>query len=290
MKTISMITLLSGCAIMLLAGCEIKDPIYNTTHPDKGAVILSADWSARSEEVGIPSEYTVELNGRSTLLTTNPAALPGLFVPGTAKLCAWNLAPGFIVADGKATLAKVDATEEEVFTSQPGWLFTGNADVNIVVDDTLRVTLPMRQRVRLLRFDLTVTEGEYDRITGIEATLSGIAPTIDLRAGGLTDATGTVAILLTRSGNKITGEARLPGISGTKQEFVVTLSFEDDEPQPRTTSSDLTLQLTGFNDDLLSPLTLTGNLRSPIRTDVGSTVIDWVSGNGTGGENGSAEM
>lgn len=276
-------------AATLLAGCDVKDPIYNTPHPEKGAIILSADWTARGEGVNIPAAYTAELNGTTTVLSSNPAPLSGLFSPGVAKLCAWNTPEGFTIADGKATLAPA-AGANGLFTSQAGWLFTGSADITVIADDTLRTTLPMHQRMRLLRFELTVTGGDYNRITGIEATLNGIATTVDLHTGTLTDATGTAVVALNRTDDKITGEARLPGIAGTSQEFAVTLSFEGNEPTPQTTRSDISAQLSTFNDGQLTAIVLTGNLRSPVNMELGSTVIDWMSGNGAGGEDGSAGM
>lgn len=46
-------------AVLLLAGCDVKDPIYNTPHPDKGQIILTTDWMRRTTGVDIPANYTV---------------------------------------------------------------------------------------------------------------------------------------------------------------------------------------------------------------------------------------
>ena len=51
MKTTSIITLL-GCAGLLLTSCDVKDPIYNTPHPDHGIVTGVTEWSQRGEGVG----------------------------------------------------------------------------------------------------------------------------------------------------------------------------------------------------------------------------------------------
>ena len=40
-------TLLCIWATLFLAGCDVKDPIYNTPHPDKGAIVITADWTRR---------------------------------------------------------------------------------------------------------------------------------------------------------------------------------------------------------------------------------------------------
>lgn len=282
--------LLAAFSTLLTVGCNDKEnPVYNTSHPDLGAISLSADWSERAEGVNLPSTYTVELNGTTAELDIHSSVIPGLFAPGSASLSAWNTPQGFNITDRKATLALEPGTQG-LHTSQADWLFSGSTDITILADDTLHTALTMRQRMRLLRFELTVAEGEYNRIASIYATLSGIATTIDLRTGMPTDATGTAFIALQRTGNKISGEARLPGISAAMQELTVILSYEGNEPLPQTTRSDLSQQLTDFNDGKLSIVTLSGNLRSPISVHAGSTVIDWISGNGEDGEHGSAGM
>ena len=54
------ITLLCVWAtVLLLAGCDVKDPIYNTPHPDKGQITLTTDWTRRTTGVDIPANYTV---------------------------------------------------------------------------------------------------------------------------------------------------------------------------------------------------------------------------------------
>lgn len=283
--------LLAASSTLLAVGCDNKeDPVYNTSHPDLGAVALSADWSERAEGVNLPSTYTVDLNGTTTELNIHSSVIPGLFAPGSASLTAWNTPQGFNITDRKATLA-LELGTNGLHTSQADWLFSGSTDITILADDTLHTTLRMRQRMRLLRFELTMTEGEYHRIASVYATLSGIATTIDLCTGMPTDATGTAFIALQRTGNKISGEARLPGISAAAQhELTVILSFEGNEPLPQTTRSDLSQQLTDFNDGKLFAITLNGNLRSPISVNTGSAVIDWISGNGEDGEHGSAGM
>ena len=47
-----------GCALLLAVSCDVKDPIYNTPHPDHGTVTLTADWSRRGTDIDIPASYT----------------------------------------------------------------------------------------------------------------------------------------------------------------------------------------------------------------------------------------
>ena len=59
------ITLLCICATLFLAGCDVKDPIYNTPHPDKGAIVITADWTQRGEGIATPAKYITEAAGTS---------------------------------------------------------------------------------------------------------------------------------------------------------------------------------------------------------------------------------
>lgn len=53
-------TLLCIWSTLFLAGCDVKDPIYNTPHPDKGAIVITADWTRRGEGIAAPAEYITE--------------------------------------------------------------------------------------------------------------------------------------------------------------------------------------------------------------------------------------
>ena len=53
-------------SVLLLASCDVKDPIYNTPHPDQGIVTGVTEWSQRGEGVAVPTEYRVEASGTTT--------------------------------------------------------------------------------------------------------------------------------------------------------------------------------------------------------------------------------
>lgn len=54
MKTRTSLTLLSACAVLSLIGCDVKDPIYNTAHPEQGTLTLTTDWSGIGEGLTAP--------------------------------------------------------------------------------------------------------------------------------------------------------------------------------------------------------------------------------------------
>ena len=72
------------------AGCDVKDPIYDTPHPEHGTVTLTADWSGIGEGLTAPASYTVAATpataaatGEYTAtLTGTTATLDHLFEPG----------------------------------------------------------------------------------------------------------------------------------------------------------------------------------------------------------------
>lgn len=201
MKTIIQQSLIAIAALLTVAACDVNDPIYNTPHPELGALTLTADWTAREEGVPIPDAYTALLAGKAFTLP-NPTAqnvlLPGFFSPGEATLLAYNQPEGVTIADGIATIdriASIDgiaaidrapASPDALQRPDPGLLFSATATTTIVADDTVHLRLPMRQLFRRVQFALTITGGDPERITSIEARLEGMAAGVNLTTGEVT--------------------------------------------------------------------------------------------------------
>lgn len=53
-------TILTAAIALSLTSC-VKDELFNTPHPDLGAVIVTTDWSAKSAEAEIPQNYTLRM-------------------------------------------------------------------------------------------------------------------------------------------------------------------------------------------------------------------------------------
>lgn len=299
MKTRTIITSF-GCVALLFAACEVKDPIYNTPHPGKGAVILSTDWSARGEGVEIPESYiaeskgTVESNGTAkadgtstangtvtaTLPAASPAPLPGLFAPEDMEVLAYNLPAGVSVNGGIATVNFAEAgTTPPLLLPDAGLLFSGTATVRPAADDTVRITLTMHQRMRQVRFTLTITDGDPERITSVKARLEGVAASINLRTGEVTGNAAAVALPFVRTGNKLTTEVWLAGIvAATGQQIVTALTFADHNRSE--TTANVTDIFENFNADKLTPLHVTGTIYAPVGSEPDGTIIDWKQNNG----------
>lgn len=268
---------LLGCVALFFASCEIKNVIYDTPHPDKGIVTGVTEWYERSEGVAVPSGYRVEASGTTMTVDGTMFTLPVPFDPGAVEVLVYNVPAGVGISNGTATVNSTsDGTAGTLLVPDAGVLFSGTSTADVIADDTVRITVPMRQRMRQIRFMLTVTEGNPERITAIEARLEGVAASIDLRTGEVTG-NAAVRIPFTRVGNKLTADVWVVGTVATAVQNIVTkLTFTDGNPIE--TTSDVTDAFRNFNADKLTPLDITGSLYALVGAEQGGTIIDWTQG------------
>lgn len=104
MRTIPTLTILCA-ATLLIAGCDVKDPIYNTAHPEQGQIILTTDWSNRTDGVGIPDSYTIMVGPYTETATETALTLDNLFEPGEYRIRIYNL-PQHVGLMGDALLVE----------------------------------------------------------------------------------------------------------------------------------------------------------------------------------------
>ena len=162
---------------------------------------------------------------------------------------------------------------------EPGVLLGGTVTADVVADDTVSVVLPMRQLFRKIAFELTVSGGDIRRITGIEARLEGVAPSVDLRTGEVTGVVTVVPVSFVRLEGKLVGAVWVPGmIPGAVQRMVVTLTFVDGVTD--TVETDFSEMFKDFNTDKLHPMRLTGDVYAPVNLDTGATIIGWTETDG----------
>lgn len=255
------------CVPWMLASC-VKDELYNTPHPDQGVVSVSVDYPQGTGE----EDYTVEVDGKP-LDEGDNASDP--LTPGEHTVLVCNTPEGFIVTDGIAYVERVDGTRAltDLIDPLPETLYSGTKTVTVVADDTLHVDLDILQRTRDLRLELTVTEGDPERIAAITGTLSGVAGAYDLRSETLYGEAVSTAPVFTRNGDKVEADLRLLGIMGDRQTLTLVLTFTDGQTQ--TTESDLTEALAGFGSDMTEPFTLTAGLRTPMEAGFSASITDW---------------
>lgn len=200
-------------AVAILTSC-VKDDLYDTPHPDRGAVVVTTDWSGKSTEADIPQAYTLRIGGREQNVSAATNVFDALLAPGGYGLTVYNSPEGISIDGNKATVNPVDLTG--AIEPHPGYLFASHQDISVVADDTLHVTAPMRQYVRRLDIELTATEGDYSRVQSATATLSGVASAADMATGDRSVA-AQVTNAFRQDDNKFTIFFRLLGIVRRKR-------------------------------------------------------------------------
>lgn len=274
------ITYTAVLAAILLASC-VKDELYNTPHPDSGAVVVTADWSDRNSDADIPQAYILSIDRQEQEVSKETNILNRLLSAGKYTLAAYNKPDQVTVANNTAS---VNATSAKHINPMPGYLFASVQDINVVADDTLRVTARMKQLIRRLNLELTATEGDYSRVQSATATLSGVASVADM-ATGERSAAAQVTNTFRQDGNKFTLFFRLLGIVTTEaQTLTVDITFNNGDTQQIV--SDVTESMKNFNNEA-EPIKLKGNLLLPVEATVtGATITGWneVDG-GTGDAN-----
>ena len=255
-----------------LGGC-VKDELHDTPHPDKGIVAVSIDLPQGASG----EDYTVEIDGTTADGKEGRYTVSDPLPPGEYTVLAYNTPQGFTVTDGIARVERTDGTVRaltDFINPLPDYLYSGTERITVMADDTLRMNLDVTQRVRDLHIELTVTEGDPERITGITGTLSGVAETYDLRNETLYGEAVSTRPTFTRDGDKVSADLRLLGVLGDAQTLTLVLTFTDGQTQ--TVESDLTEVLSGFGEgDMTQTFAIEGGLRTPLEAGFSATITDW---------------
>ena len=254
-------------AAVLLSSC-VKDTLYDTPHPDKGAVTISLTGLSADDN------YVLDMDGKVADITGSPFTNPDLLNPGTHSMVIYNRAEGFTDGKSRADGASV--------ISLPGYLKTVSQEITVTADDTLRVNAVPQQRVRDLQLELEVTQGRPELIQTVTGTLSGIAGAFDMEAEQTTGEPASTAVAFTRDGDKLTADARLLGTMGAVQTLVLDIVFVDGGRTQRT-EVDLTEALADFNGNMTDGYRVTGTLETPVGMEEASAEITgWETVDGGG--------
>lgn len=264
-----------GMAALTLTGC-VKDELFDTPHPGKGSITVTADWSARGEGIATPESWNLSMGDYHGTETTATHAPDHLFEPGSYSLVAWNPATDISVS---GTTASVTSTADGCISGDPGWLFTSVQEVTIEADRDHAFTAAMQQQVRQLTLTIRFTGDAAERVEGISGRLSGVAGTMDF-ASDTYSAPSDVALNFTKitqgeNAGVWTATVRLLGITGESQQLTGGITYAGDNLPSTPIASDMTAQLAGFNDNKTVPLGLACDLETPTQAGVTATIIDW---------------
>lgn len=264
-----------GMAALTLTGC-VKEELFDTPHPGKGSITVTADWSARGEGIAIPQSWNLSMGDYHGTETAATHAPDYLFEPGSYTLVAWNPATDISVS---GTSASVTSTADGCLSGEPGWLFTSVQEVTIDADRDHAFTATMQQQVRQLTLTIRLTGDAAARVEGISGRLSGVAGTMDF-ASDTYGAPSSVALNFTKitqgeNAGAWTATVRLLGITGESQQLTGGITYAGDNLPSTPIASDMTALLAGLNDNNTVPLSLACDLETPTQAGVTATIIDW---------------
>ena len=263
MKARQYINMMGMAAAVLLSSC-VMDTLYDTPHPDKGAVTVSLTGLSADDN------YVLDMDGQTADITGSPFTYPDLLAPGTHSMVIYNLVEGFTF-DGRTARVNAHTDGTSVIPLQ-GYLKTVSQEITVTADDTLRVNAVPVQRVRDLQFELEVTQGRPELIQSVTATLSGIAGIFDMEKGQTIGEPTSTVFSFTRDGSKLMADARLLGTMGAVQTLVLDIVFTDGGRTQRT-EVNLTEAMKDFNGDMTTGYRITGTLETPVGMEEGKGEI-----------------
>lgn len=259
---------LTAIAALQLTSC-VKDDLHCTSHPDTGALTVTADWSDRSEGIATPDRWCMAIGGYTGEATTATHTPDYLFAPGDYTLTAWTPAEAI-------TISGTTATARYTAGSNIGWLFAATMPVSIDRDCDHALTATMRQQVRQLNIVIEPEGDAADHISSITATLSGAAGSLNFATNTYGSPTQAPLTFRKTADGKWAATVLLLGIAGQSQKLSGTVTFADGNPQPLAFESDLTAALSGFNDGKTVALSIGGTVVTiPSSSGATATIDNW---------------
>lgn len=269
---------MAGMAALLLTSC-VKDDLYDTPHPDKGAVVITTDWTEALAESTVPETYLLRMDGGEAVQADEKKlCYPDLLTPGKHTLLVYNEPEGMTVEGNIATVQMQDG----MLIPLPGYLFSAEKELEIVQDDTLRVTVPMKRRLCPIVLNLTLGGENTEDIASITATLGGMAASVDLRTGAAGSEAATVTLDIKQqvetkarayTEGKLEMRCRVVGVNPEERQLL-TIEVRMADGYVQTIVSDLTEYLKDLNADM-EPIELEGTVEAPQDGHFSGTIEKW---------------
>lgn len=230
MKTSRIVSILLATVAILLTSC-IKDTLENSFLLGKGAVEVSADFSVQTGSLNLPDEYTIILSSQEfTVPTSGAVLLEHNFEPGDATLTAFCIPEGM---ERKGMTLQMCTLPDGTIKPVSEALFSYRADISIPKDDTLKISLPMKQHLINVQFELPINERDAAYVENIEAVISGIAQQFDIEKQKVVKGSpASIRIAMTPERNNVTKSSQevkyiartcLLGVDGVSQDLTINI-------------------------------------------------------------------
>lgn len=274
-KTVSSVCTVAITLTMVfsLTGC-VNDELYDTPHPDKGAIVVQIDWGDLLPEA-IADRYILNVDGYEQTASGTTNTVERLAEPGEHMFMVYNCPDGITIDRDIASVNEFISGRAvgSRIMSQPGYLFSMSQTIHVEKDDTLHITAKPHQWVRQLDMELSVTEDDYNRIAAVTGILSGVERSVDIRKGKRLGTAAHIRSNFALGDDKCRTSFRLMGIVPEEsQTLTVEIFFNNGDTQ--TIESDLSKQMAGFHDDN-TPLVLTSHLHLPLAAGVAGPIEGW---------------
>ena len=261
-----------------LTSC-VKDDLFDTPFPDKGTVVITTDWAKALAESDIPASYFLSMDGGEAVRANQKTfTYPDLLMPGEHSLLVYNEPQGITI---NANMAAVNLLPDGTAEPMPGYLFSATQKLAVVQDDTLRVSIPMERRVCPITMNLTLSGENTGKIAKIEASLSGVAGSVDMQSGAIGTENLTVNPVVEQASaqtrayteGKVELKCRVLGVNKAERQML-TITITMDDGYVSTITSDLTEYLEDLNTKM-DPIALTGTVEAPQDGHFSGTIENW---------------
>lgn len=263
------------CVALFAAACTYDDALHNTPHPDAGVVVVE----------NYDNDYPcyVKVDEHYWAIEGDEYCCPRHFDEGCYLLGVFNLPDGM---KREGDLILVDRLADNTLVSQPGTLYASCTNIEVVKDDTLRVSLPMQQRTRQLTLKLVVTTGAPEKLAAVEARLTGIASALRLTDMSLAGEAAHVLPDFTADAGAdaytLSATLNLLGVMPQDKQ-ILTIALTNRDGQKQSLGYDLSEVLKNFNT-ATTPLQLDADLKLMTEGDFNFTISDWTEGESDGAD------
>lgn len=157
--------------------------------------------------------------------------------------------------------------------------YYGSEEVSIDAYQPNSTTIAPSAVTRELNLDLALDGSSAELIESVTITISGIASGWDCTNDTSYGDAASVTISITDlSSGSINETLNLLGIVLSEDQILtIEITYKDNYPSPSTIVTDLSDELSNFNSDKSTPLTISASITLPSESNFTGSIGDWVT-------------